>query len=234
MRRLIITMAFLLLSLATTFGQSGPNFGGGSGGLKEVVVDGSLSGKGLEGDELGIAENGIGSSHIPDGVVVRSITAGATTLTDSVALTAGDNITFSASGNAVTINGGGLTPEQESALSSLPSVSGNEKYEVGDWGYKRTLQIQLNAGQRISLMGILQTQNMPSGELRAVCTTSAAAINVSFDGMQGVTMQYGTTAAATDEANKLCVYFDSDDWDYYIKNNLFGTRQFVVEYLGRK
>jgi hypothetical protein len=120
-----------------------------------------------------------------------------------------------------TINGSGV------------QVNGVETVSIGGDCMRKTVRVQLNSAAKVSLMSLLNTQFMPCGELRVVCNTTNAAINVVLNGSNSVTMQYGTTSAAADEASKLCVYYDGNDFDYYLKNNLLGTRTFIVEYLGR-
>jgi hypothetical protein len=98
---------------------------------------------------------------------------------------------------------------------------------------RKVLRVELTSGAKTDLMYLLGCQNMPCGELRVVCTTTDAAINVVMNGSNTVTKQYGTNSAATDEAGKLCVYFDSNAYAFQLKNGLFGTRAFIIEYLGR-
>jgi hypothetical protein len=127
-------------------------------------------------------------------------------------------------GMGPTINGG----PSIKLTANEATLFGPSAARPGENSVAKVIQVQLNAAAKVSLQSALGLGNFPAGKIRVINTTGGGMIDAYLDGTNTATSLAEVNGAVSDTASKICVYFDPNDYDFYLKNNLVGTRLFLL------
>ncbi len=110
---------------------------------------------------------------------------------------------------------------------------GSPRWELAD-SVKVFKQVTLASNARVDLASLLGVFTL-KGKLSVVEIYGSGMIDVYIDSSTTPKEIFSLNGAITDTANKICVYFDSGEYYWYLKNTLAGgSRTFAINYSGSK